>query len=564
MASLNKKPIIEVTDFSLSIDKKSILKNINFSIAPNEIVAMVGESGSGKSLTALSLLGLLPKIKTSIDSGSILFEKKDLLNLTEKEWQLLRGNQISMVFQEPQSSLNPTMRCGLQVDEIIQQHFKNNFSAKERKTKVIEAFERVKLPNPERIYKAYPHEISGGQKQRVMIAMALMNEPKLLIADEPTTALDVQVQKEIIDLLKDLQKETQMSVLFISHDLSLVSQLADKIVVLYQGEVVEIGTPIEIFKSPKEQYTRALIQARPKPNKRLKRLPTIEDYNTNSITNEFVDSKTRYLRLEKLYAQKPLLSVRSLNKTYLSSKGLFGKKNRFTAVDDLSFDLYPGETLGLVGASGCGKSTLGRAIVFLDKPTSGKIYYKGESLEDLNAEQIRALRRDVQFIFQDPYAALHPQKKIGEAILEPLEAHKILSPSGQKNRVYSLLEQVGLNPTFFDRYPHELSGGQRQRVVIARALAVEPKVLICDESVAALDISVQAQVLNLLNDLQEKLKLSYLFISHDLSVVQYISDKIMVMHEGRLVEYKEADELYKNPEQLPTQKLIEAIPSVNF
>ena len=564
MASLNKKPIIEVTDFSLSIDKKSILKNINFSIAPNEIVAMVGESGSGKSLTALSLLGLLPKIKTSIDSGSILFEKKDLLNLTEKEWQLLRGNQISMVFQEPQSSLNPTMRCGLQVDEIIQQHFKNNFSAKERKTKVIEAFERVKLPNPERIYKAYPHEISGGQKQRVMIAMALMNEPKLLIADEPTTALDVQVQKEIIDLLKDLQKETQMSVLFISHDLSLVSQLADKIVVLYQGEVVEIGTPIEIFKSPKEQYTRALIQARPKPNKRLKRLPTIEDYNTNSITNEFVDSKTRYLRLEKLYAQKPLLSVRSLNKTYLSSKGLFGKKNRFTAVDDLSFDLYPGETLGLVGASGCGKSTLGRALVFLDKPTSGKIYYKGESLEDLNAEQIRALRRDVQFIFQDPYAALHPQKKIGEAILEPLEAHKILSPSGQKNRVYSLLEQVGLNPTFFDRYPHELSGGQRQRVVIARALAVEPKVLICDESVAALDISVQAQVLNLLNDLQEKLKLSYLFISHDLSVVQYISDKIMVMHEGRLVEYKEADELYKNPEQLPTQKLIEAIPSVNF
>ena len=564
MASLNKKPIIEVTDFSLSIDKKSILKNINFSIATNEIVAMVGESGSGKSLTALSLLGLLPKAKTTIDSGSVLFEKKELLNLNEKEWQQLRGNQISMIFQEPQSSLNPTMRCGIQLDEIIQQHFKNNFSAKERKTKIIKAFERVKLPNPERIYKAYPHEISGGQKQRVMIAMALMNEPKLLIADEPTTALDVQVQKEIIDLLKDLQKETQMSVLFISHDLSLVSQLADKIVVLYQGKVVEIGTPIEIFKSPKEQYTRALIQSRPKPNKRLKRLPTIEDYNTNSITNEFVDSKTRYLRLEKLYAQKPLLSVRNLYKTYFSSEGLFGKKNRFTAVHDLSFDLYPGETLGLVGASGCGKSTLGRALVFLDKPTSGKIYYKGESLEDLNAEQIRALRRDVQFIFQDPYAALHPQKKIGEAILEPLEAHKILSPSGQQNRVYSLLEQVGLNPTFFDRYPHELSGGQRQRVVIARALAVEPKVLICDESVAALDISVQAQVLNLLNDLQEKLKLSYLFISHDLSVVQYISDKIMVMHEGRLVEYKEADELYKNPEQLPTQKLIEAIPSVNF
>ena len=564
MATIKKDSIIEVVDFSLSIDNKSILKNINFSIAPNEIVAMVGESGSGKSLTALSLLGLLPKNKTQIDSGTIQFEETPLLDLTEKEWQQLRGNKISMVFQEPQSSLNPTMKFGVQVDEIIQQHFKNRFSTKERKIKVIEAFERVKLPNPERIYNAYPHEISGGQKQRVMIAMALMNEPKLLIADEPTTALDVQVQKEIIELLKELQKETQMSVLFISHDLSLVSQLADKIIVLYQGKVVETGTPIEIFKNPKERYTRALIQVRPTPNKRLKKLPTIEDYNDDLVVNEFVNPKERSLRLDKLYTQQPILSVRNLYKTYTSSNGLFGKKEQFTAVQDLSFDLYPGETLGLVGASGCGKSTLGRALVYLDKPTSGEIHYKGQSLKDLNPTQIRTLRTDVQFIFQDPYAALHPQKKIGNAILEPLVAHKILLQSEQKNRVLSLLEQVGLDPAFFDRYPHELSGGQRQRVVIARALAVEPKVLICDESVAALDISVQAQVLNLLNELQEKLKLSYLFISHDLSVVQYISDKIMVMHEGELVEYKEADELYRNPEQLPTQKLIEAIPSVPF
>ena len=562
MAPIKKDTIIEVVDFSLSIDHKSILKNINFSIAPNEIVAMVGESGSGKSLTALSLLGLLPKNKTQIDSGTMLFEETPLLDLTEKEWQQLRGNEISMVFQEPQSSLNPTMKCGVQVDEIIQQHFKNRFSTKERKTKVVEAFERVKLPNPERIYSAYPHEISGGQKQRVMIAMALMNEPKLLIADEPTTALDVQVQKEIIDLLKELQKQTQMSVLFISHDLSLVSQLADKIVVLYQGKVVETGTPTEIFKTPKESYTRALIQARPTPNKRLKKLPTIEDYSDDLVVSEYVDPQDRSLRLEKLYTQEPLLSVRKLYKTYTSSNGLFGKKEQFTAVRDLSFDLYPGETLGLVGASGCGKSTLGRALVYLDKPTSGEIHYKGQSLKDLNPAQIRTLRTDVQFIFQDPYAALHPQKKIGNAILEPLVAHKILPQSEQKKRVLSLLEQVGLDPAFFDRYPHELSGGQRQRIVIARALAVEPKVLICDESVAALDISVQAQVLNLLNELQEKLKLSYLFISHDLSVVQYISDKIMVMHEGKLVEYKEADELYRNPEELPTRKLIEAIPSV--
>ncbi|MDB9779825.1 ABC transporter ATP-binding protein [Flavobacteriaceae bacterium] len=564
MAAIKKDSIIEVSDFSLSIDNKSILKNINFTVAPNEIVAMVGESGSGKSLTALSLLGLLPKNKTQIDSGTIQFEETPLLDLTEKEWQQLRGNKISMVFQEPQSSLNPTMKCGEQVDEIIQQHFKNRFSAKERKTKIIEAFDRVKLPNPERIYSAYPHEISGGQKQRVMIAMALMNEPKLLIADEPTTALDVQVQKEIIDLLKELQKQTQMSVLFISHDLSLVSQLADKIVVLYQGKVVETGTPIDIFKNPKERYTRALIQARPTPNKRLKKLPAIEDYNDDLVVNEYVNPKERSLRLDKLYAQQPILSVRNLYKTYTSSNGLFGKKEQFIAVQDLSFDLYPGETLGLVGASGCGKSTLGRALVYLDKPTSGEIHYKGQSLKDLNASQIRTLRTDVQFIFQDPYAALHPQKKIGNAILEPLDAHQILPQSKQKNRVLSLLEQVGLDSTFFDRYPHELSGGQRQRVVIARALAVEPKVLICDESVAALDISVQAQVLNLLNELQEKLKLSYLFISHDLSVVQYISDKIMVMHEGELVEYKEADELYRNPEKLPTQKLIEAIPSVIF
>jgi len=564
MAAIKKDSIIEVSDFSLSIDNKSILKNINFTIAPNEIVAMVGESGSGKSLTALSLLGLLPKNKTQIDSGTIQFEETPLLDLTEKEWQQLRGNKISMVFQEPQSSLNPTMKCGEQVDEIIQQHFKNRFSAKERMAKIIEAFDRVKLPNPERIYSAYPHEISGGQKQRVMISMALMNEPKLLIADEPTTALDVQVQKEIVDLLKELQKQTQMSVLFISHDLSLVSQLADKIVVLYQGKVVETGTPIDIFKNPKERYTRALIQARPTPNKCLKKLPTIEDYNDDLVVNEYVNPKERSLRLDKLYAQQPILSVRNLYKTYTSSNGLFGKKEQFTAVQDLSFDLYPGETLGLVGASGCGKSTLGRALVYLDKPTSGEIHYKGQSLKGLNASQIRTLRTDVQFIFQDPYAALHPQKKIGNAILEPLDAHQILPQSKQKNRVLSLLEQVGLDSTFFDRYPHELSGGQRQRVVIARALAVEPKVLICDESVAALDISVQAQVLNLLNELQEKLKLSYLFISHDLSVVQYISDKIMVMHEGELVEYKEADELYRNPEKLPTQKLIEAIPSVIF
>ncbi|MDA8699231.1 ABC transporter ATP-binding protein [Flavobacteriaceae bacterium] len=564
MAKLNNKNNVKVRDFSLSIKGKTILKNISFEIKTNEIVAMVGESGSGKSLTALSLLGLLPTEKISIDSGSIQFNNKELLNLDEAQWRTIRGNQISMVFQEPQSSLNPTMRCGHQVEEIIKEHYKNKYSADERKSKVINAFDRVKLPNPERIYSAYPHEISGGQKQRVMIAMALMNEPSLLIADEPTTALDVQVQKEIIDLLKELQQEYKMSILFISHDLSLVSQLADKIVVLYQGSVVEIGTPQEIFKTPKEQYTRALIQARPKPNKRLKKLPTIEDFKLKVIEEELVSLKERNKRLEKIYAQEPLLSVRNLNKTYTSRNGFFGKQEKFTAINDLSFDLYPGETLGLVGASGCGKSTLGKALVYLNKPSKGEIFYKGKSLSKLNSSEIRRLRTEVQFIFQDPYAALHPQKKIGNAILEPIEAHQILPFNQRKNRVIDLLDQVGLNQSYFNRYPHELSGGQRQRVVIARALAVDPSVLICDESVAALDISVQAQVLNLLNELQEKLKLSYLFISHDLSVVQFISDKIMVMDRGEIVEYKEADELYRNPQEKATQKLIEAIPKVAF
>ena len=564
MAKLNNKNNVKVQDFSLLIKGKTILKNISFEIKTNEIVAMVGESGSGKSLTALSLLGLLPTEKISIDSGSIQFNNKELLNLDEAQWRTIRGNKISMVFQEPQSSLNPTMRCGHQVEEIIKEHYKNKYSADERKSKVINAFDRVKLPNPERIYSAYPHEISGGQKQRVMIAMALMNEPSLLFADEPTTALDVQVQKEIIDLLKELQQEYKMSILFISHDLSLVSQLADKIVVLYQGSIVEIGTPQEIFKTPKEQYTRALIQARPKPNKRLKKLPTIEDFKLKVIEEELVSLKERNKRLEKIYAQEPLLSVRNLNKTYTSRNGFFGKQEKFTAINDLSFDLYPGETLGLVGASGCGKSTLGKALVYLNKPSKGEIFYKGKSLSKLNSSEIRRLRTEVQFIFQDPYAALHPQKKIGNAILEPIEAHQILPFNQRNNRVIDLLDQVGLNQSYFNRYPHELSGGQRQRVVIARALAVDPSVLICDESVAALDISVQAQVLNLLNELQEKLKLSYLFISHDLSVVQFISDKIMVMDRGEIVEYKEADELYRNPQEKATQKLIEAIPKVAF
>lgn len=559
---VNEK-LLSVDSLNISFFKdkkeKQIIKNITFQIQSNEIVAVVGESGSGKSISSLALMGLLPKTISKITSGSILFEDKNLVDLSEKEFRTLRGKEIAMIFQEPMSSLNPSMRCGKQVEEILKQHFK--LSSSEIKSEVLNLFKKVKLPNAERIYKGYPHEISGGQKQRVMIAMAIACKPKLLIADEPTTALDVTVQKEILELLKTIQKETKMSVLFISHDLSLVSELANRVLVMYQGEIVEQGTTTEIFKAPKHNYTKALIGARPSTDYRLKQLPTISDFMNNSVSKAIISDAERKANHEKLYNQTPLLELIDVEKTYLSKTGWFSKDFEFNAVDGVNFKVYPGETLGLVGESGCGKSTLGNAILQLDKATSGKILYKGNDITNLNASHMRTLRKEIQIIFQDPFASLNPRLTVGNAILEPMKVHNIgTSNDTRKEKVIEILEKVGLDASAFDRYPHEFSGGQRQRVGIARTIALEPQLIVCDESVSALDISVQAQVLNLLNDLKAQFGFTYIFISHDLAVVKYMADQLLVMNKGKLEEIGDADDIYASPKQAYTKKLIHAIP----
>jgi peptide/nickel transport system ATP-binding protein len=560
MANAN---LLDVNQLHISFYKnkveKQIIKNISFHIKPNEIVAVVGESGSGKSISSLTLIGLLPKGISKITSGSILFENKNLVGLSEKEFQRLRGPEIAMIFQEPMSSLNPSMRCGKQVEEILKQH--SNLSKSEIKAEVLNLFEQVKLPNPSRISKAYPHEISGGQKQRVMIAMAIACNPKLLIADEPTTALDVTVQEEILELLKTIQKETKMSVLFISHDLSLVSELADRVLVMYQGDIVEQDTTDAIFNRPQHNYTKALIGARPSTDYRLKQLPTISDFMSDKVNKAIITASDRTKNHEILYAQRPLLEVIDVEKTYLSKTGWFSKDQPFNAVDGVSFKVFPGETLGLVGESGCGKSTLGNAILQLDKATSGSILYKGNDITDLSPSAMRGLRKDIQIIFQDPFASLNPRLTVGNAILEPMKVHNIgASNNERKEKVITILEKVGLDSAAFNRYPHEFSGGQRQRVGIARTIALQPQLIVCDESVSALDISVQAQVLNLLNDLKVEFGFTYIFISHDLAVVKYMADQLLVMNKGKIEEIGDADTIYATPKQAYTKKLIHAIP----
>ena len=560
MAKRIKKPLLSINQLSLSLEGKSILEGIDFCLNSNEILALVGESGSGKSVTAQAIMGLLPIKSTQIENGVIEFDGKNLLHQSPNEWQQLRGKDIGMIFQEPQSSLNPSMRCGKQVAEMGKQHFSPPLAKDKLKEKVLQAFAEVQLPNPERVFNAYPHQLSGGQKQRVMIAMALLCKPKLLIADEPTTALDVLVQKDIIQLIKQLQQQNDMSVLFISHDLSLVANIADTIAVMQKGKLVEFGTTNELFNAPKHPYTQGLLGARPTHTQRLKWLPTLNDFIKKTYQPKPITSEERAQAHRTMYAQMPLLSVNGLKQNYITSKGLFGKEEKTTALKNISFALHTGETLGLVGASGCGKSTLAKAMVFLDQPSAGEILWKGKPIDSSNKNQLAQLRKDVQFIFQDPYAALHPLKQVGTALEEVLLVHTNLNPKERKARCEELLYQVGLSADYRTRYPHQLSGGQRQRVVIARALAVEPKVLLCDESVAALDISVQAQVLNLLNELKDKLQLSYLFISHDLAIVRHMADRIIVMHDGVIVEENEADTLYQAPQTDFSKRLLEAIP----
>lgn len=561
--SMDSTALLSVKNLSVSFSSKDkenqVLHDISFNIASNEILGVVGESGSGKSVTSLAIMGLLPKNITTINKGTIHYDGRSILGLSSKELQAIRGNEIAMIFQEPMSSLNPSMKCGKQVIEILLQH--TNLSKLEAKLEVLSLFEKVKLHDIERAYNSYPHQLSGGQKQRIMIAMAIACKPKLLIADEPTTALDVTIQKEIIALLKELQREYKMSILFISHDLSLVSEIADTVLVMFQGKCIEYGPTHQIFKYPEQEYTKALIYARPSLDVRLKKLPTIKDYlNVKEEEKEIITKVQRQEHHKKLYNNSPLLEVSNVEKTFFSKVGFFGKKE-FKAVNDVSFKLYEGETLGLVGESGCGKSTLGNTILQLNKADKGKILYKGQDITKLSSSQIRALRKEIQLIFQDPFASLNPRLTIGKAIMEPMQAHRLYTNDAErKQKTIDLLKRVGLDPEYFNRYPHEFSGGQRQRIGIARTIALQPKLIICDESVSALDISVQAQVLNLLNELKENFGFTYIFISHDLAVVKYMSDQLLVMNQGKIEEHGDADEIYANPQKVYTQKLIDAIP----
>lgn len=544
----------------LSEEKENqVLYDISFDIHKNEILGVVGESGSGKSVASLAILGLLPNKISKITKGNIIYDGISLLSFNEKEYRAIRGNEIAMIFQEPMSSLNPSMKCGKQVAEILFQH--TSLSKAEIKTEVLSLFEKVKLPEPDRAYKSYPHQLSGGQKQRIMIAMAIACKPKLLIADEPTTALDVTVQKEIIGLLKSLQEEYKMSILFISHDLSLVSEVADHVLVMYQGKMIEYGTTDTIFHTPQKEYTKALINARPPMNVRYQKLPTIADFfEDTGQKKEIITKEQRQQHHQNLYSQPPLLEVINVEKSYFSKVGLFGKAE-FKAVDDVSFKLYEGETLGLVGESGCGKSTLGNTILQLDKANRGQVIYKGQDITQLSSSEIRSLRKEIQLIFQDPFASLNPRLTVGKAIMEPMQAHNLYdNDKERKQKVIELLERVSLTEEHFNRYPHEFSGGQRQRIGIARTIALQPKLIICDESVSALDISVQAQVLNLLNELKSNFGFTYIFISHDLAVVKYMSDQLLVMNKGKIEEQGDADLIYENPKRDYTKKLIHAIP----
>ena len=567
---------------------------VSFEVPKGKTLGIVGESGSGKSVSNLAVMRLLNEKQSKISADEITLDGKDILHLTENQMHDIRGKRIAMIFQEPMTSLNPVFQCGFQVTEAILAH--EDITEDAAKARTISLFKKVMLPRPEAIYKSYPHELSGGQKQRVMIAMALACNPELLIADEPTTALDVTVQKEILKLLKDLQKSTsknpknpknpedpkdpkdpkssensQMSMIFISHDLGVVSEVSDYILVMHDGKVVEYGEAREILNNPKDPYTKGLLACRPPMDYRLKRLPIVKEFldGTWKEDNDFkqqliVTQQDRENHLKEIYSLEPLLKVEHLKTWFPLKKGLFNRVyDHVKAVDDVSFEVYPGETLGLVGESGCGKTTLGRSILRLVEPSEGKIIFEGKDVMALSGNDLREYRKHAQIVFQDPYSSLNPKMRIGDAIAEPMMVHGF-EPDAKKRRdkVCELLTEVGLQPEHYQRYPHEFSGGQRQRICIARALAVHPKLIICDESVSALDVSVQAQVLNLLNRLKNDFGFTYVFISHDLSVVRFMSDRILVMYNGKPVELGDADEIFNNPKNEYTKKLINAIPKI--
>ena len=583
-----KEKLLEVIDLQTQFStEEGIVKavdKISFTLYRGETLGIVGESGSGKSVTSLSIMQLVAQPPGKIVGGKILYYPKgqgevDLLQLSDKEMQHYRGNELAMIFQEPMTSLNPVFRCGDQVAEAIILHQK--LSKTDAKKRTIELFEKVQLPDPERIFSAYPHQLSGGQKQRIMIAMAMSCNPDVLIADEPTTALDVTVQKAILDLMNDLKKEINASIIFITHDLGVISEIADHVIVMFKGKIVEQGKIGSIFLNPQHPYTKGLLACRPPLDFRLRKLPVVSDFmdfgknendeivitekikSIDEVTeNNKIDLASRAKRQKFLPTQKPILEVKNLGTWFPSKKNFFGKTTDWIkAVNDVSFKVYPGETLGLVGESGCGKTTLGRTILRLVEAKSGEVIFEGKNINEISKEDMRNLRKDMQIIFQDPYSSLNPRMTIGNAIMEPMQVHKILANDDERKvKVIELLETVSLEAKHFNRYPHEFSGGQRQRICIARALALNPKFIICDESVSALDVSVQAQVLNLLMELREKFQFTYIFISHDLSVVKFMSDRMIVMNDGKIEEIGDADEIYNHPKTTYTQNLIDAIP----
>jgi len=606
-------------DFSSHRGDVRAVDNVSFELNRGETLAIVGESGSGKSVTSLALLGLIPMPPGRISSGQAIFQSEklgqtDLLKLSETDLRQVRGNDIGMIFQEPMTSLNPVYTCGSQVVEALRLH--TDLSETAAKARTIELFTEAQLPRPEAIFNSYPHEISGGQKQRVMIAMAMACRPALLIADEPTTALDVTVQARMLRLIDDLRRQHNTAVLFITHDLGVVAEIADRILVMYRGKVVEQGRVLDIFKTPQHPYTKGLLACRPRLSVGKKRLPVVADFMGEDASGQLFAQPAPVLPLPdealaesspeveaqqlrdktdtaktfpvehgqigdvprpakltpapvsgpvvaaKPSTTEPLLQVQNLQVYFPLRKGFFRRATDYVrAVDDVSFTLYPGETIGLVGESGCGKTTLGRALLRLTEPTAGSILFEGTDLAKLSSGELRRRRRDLQLVFQDPYAALNPMLTVGEAIWEPMRVHNVGGTrQQQKAKVLELLRTVGLRDEHFQRYPHEFSGGQRQRICIARALALQPKLIVCDESVSALDVSVQAQVLNLLNDLKRKFGITYLFITHDLSVARFMSDRLLVMHQGRIVESGPAAAIYAQPQHEYTQGLLAAIP----
>ena len=561
MIKASSKPLISIKNLSISFLKKNevvnVVNNISFNLLKDEVLGIVGESGSGKSVTALSILKLLPKNKT-ISKGEVIFNNTNLLELQEATIRQVRGKDISIIFQEPMSVLNPTMKC---VDQLRECFDIEKIDKKDIENEISLLIKKVKLGKVDNFNSKYPHQLSGGQKQRLMIAMAIACKPKLLIADEPTTALDVTVQKEIIELLLKIKRTEGLSIIFISHDLALVSEIADRLIVMFKGKIIEKGKAAKIFSNPIENYTKGLLYSRPNNKVKLSKLPTVSDYINNSVNNTIVNDKEIEISRQKIYSNSPILEIKNLDKYYIQNKVWFKKKEVFKALDGINLKLFKGETLGLVGESGCGKSTLVKTIVQIEKASNGSIFYKGVDITKLSKSELNHYRKDVQLIFQDPDSSLNPKKTIGSLIMEPMIVHKIVKKDkSYKTLCINLLKDVGLKKSDFYKYPHELSGGQKQRVGIARAISVGPKVLICDESVSALDVSVQAQVLNLLNHLKKKLKLTYIFISHDLSVVKYMADKIVVMKEGVFKEIGFSEDIYSNPKMEYTKKLIEAIP----